>query len=110
MRVNIDGIETPTIEEIQKAENESIKVLIDGDFSPPEIQEMFDKNSILHRPIPNADANLIKYFLRAEKLRLEIIEQSRLAVERAQKDLVALQKKSPAPKNNAEWTPPEPMW
>lgn len=122
MAIKLDGIESPTIIEIQEAENETIIVLInhgknaiEGDFSPPKIQEMLNKNSILHKQIPNeialpenADANLIKYFERIEKQRIEIIEQSRLSVEKAVKQLAALQKlQKPAPKTSSDWKPPE---
>ena len=122
MAIKLDGIESPTIIEIQEAENETIIVLInhgknaiENDFSPPKIQEMLNKNSILHKQIPNeialpenADANLIKYFERIEKQRIEIIEQSRLSVEKAVKQLAELQKlQKPAPKTSSEWKPPE---
>lgn len=116
MAIKLDSIESPTIIEIEEAENETIIVLIEGDFSPPKIQEMLNKNSILHKQIPhetalpeNADANLIKYVERIEKQRVEIILQSKLAVEKATKQLEALRKlEKPAPKTASEWTPFQP--
>ena len=122
MAKKLDGIESPSEIAIGEAENETIIVLInhgknaiEGDFSPQKIQEMLNKNSILHKQIPNeialpenADANLIKYVERIEKQRIEIIEQSRLSVEKAVKQLAELQKlQKPAPKTSSDWKPPE---
>ena len=123
MAIKLDSIESPTIIEIQEAENETIIVLInhgknaiEGDFSLPKIQQMLNKNSVMHKQIlneialpENADANLIKYVERIEKQRAEIILQSKFAVEKAAKQLEALRKlEKPAPQPTAKWTPPQP--
>ena len=101
--------------DVEAREAEVIKTLL-WEFSETEIVETLCSHSFLHKPMPrsiiinnNAPNDVLQTAARIEREREAIIAEAKAIVEKAKRELEALQKSTKQePQTAAQWTPTEP--
>lgn len=100
---------------IEEKEGDIVKLLLPH-HGEQEIVEVLCNHSFLHKPIPrsiiinnNAPNDVLQTAARIEREREAIIAEAKAIVEKAKRELEALQKSTKQePQATAQWTPPQP--